>query len=142
VRFAEAASAGGGPAGGTEGPAAPGAGPGGFPEGGDGGDGDEPEIIYPEEELVLTADTGERLALRSGDAVGRLALGAGMLRGSPTVSRRHLEAEFRGGRWYVRNLSPNGTYVNGAFADEGEELEVRPGDEIMLSSLFRLTVGP
>jgi pSer/pThr/pTyr-binding forkhead associated (FHA) protein len=131
VRYGDVLAPGGAPAPGA-------AGPGGF-QAGEGEDGG-PEIYYPEEELVLRADSGGRFAVRSGDTVGRLAKGADLLQYTPTVSRRHLKVEFRDGRWFMRNLSSNGTYVNGSFADEGEELEVKPGDELMLSSRFRLTV--
>jgi hypothetical protein len=103
---------------------------------------EEPEIFYPEEELVLRLDTGAQFAVRSGDTVGRLAKGSKCLEAFPTVSRRHMAVEFREGLWFLRNLSTNGTYVNGALLDVGGEHEVRPGDDLRLSTRCRLTVVP
>jgi hypothetical protein len=109
---------------------------------GAGEDWDQIEIFYPEEEqLVLRVADGGSFAVRSGDVVGRLGKGEDLLKGFPTVSRRHLSVEFRGGRWYARNLSDNGTYVNGrGVAEVGEELELKPGDELGLSTRCSLKV--
>jgi pSer/pThr/pTyr-binding forkhead associated (FHA) protein len=90
--------------------------------------------------MILKDETGARFAVRDGETVGRMAKGSEVLQGYPTVSRRHLVVVCREGRWSVRNLSSNGSYVNGNFADVGIELEVTDGDELMLSSRCRLTV--
>jgi pSer/pThr/pTyr-binding forkhead associated (FHA) protein len=103
---------------------------------------EEPVIIYPEEEqLILALDGGGSFAVRDGDVVGRLAKGADILERYPTVSRRHLSVAFREGRWYVKNLSTNGTYVNGSLVEVGEESKVSDGDELKLSSRMAFKVS-
>jgi hypothetical protein len=104
-----------------------------------------PEIICPDDDddhLVMRTENGGQFAVRDGDEVGRLAKGAEFLEGYPTVSRRHVSVARRGGSWFLRNLSHNGTYVDGVFADYLAELEVSPGAEVLLSSKCRLTVEP
>jgi hypothetical protein len=75
--------------------------------------------------------------LLEGAAGGRLLLGRSpscqLVFGDDTVSRRHAELHFDGGRWMLRDLgSSNGTWVNGRRVMEAE---VAPGDELQLGGL-------
>ncbi|MDR1079971.1 MAG: FHA domain-containing protein [Deltaproteobacteria bacterium] len=71
-----------------------------------------------------------------------MARGSEILERWPTVSRRHLKVSFREGRWSVKNLSTNGTYVNGRLLEVDAESEVAPGDELRLSTRVALKVSP
>ncbi len=52
------------------------------------------------------------------------------------LSKRHCVLEFRGGRWQVRDLSTNGTFVNHAQAPVGRDLvaSLSDGDRLRLGS--------
>jgi hypothetical protein len=101
---------------------------------------EEPVIVYPDESLNFQASDGQTFAARPGEIVGRAATGSDILQNFPTVSRLHFRLGKRDLVWLVKNLSDNGTFINGQEVGLGEEKPLTPGDEISLSSKCRLMV--
>ena len=103
---------------------------------------DELVIVFPQENLRLQTEEGEIFTVCSGDIVGRAQAGSDILQNYPTVSRFNLRLTCRERIWFVSNLSDNGTWVNGQEALTGEEIAIKPGDELALSSKCRLKILP
>lgn len=60
----------------------------------------------------------------------------GVLRMSPTISRKHCMITQKDGVIYIEDLdSVNHTYVNGEMVKKGEKVPVRPGDQIRLAEV-------
>lgn len=78
------------------------------------------------------------------DEDGRQPLLGLLLVTDPAVSRRHcLIARSADGRWYVRDVSRNGTRVAGRRLVPNVETEIRPGETLAVGShLFRFDVRP
>lgn len=54
---------------------------------------------------------------------------------NPAISRRHAAITWRDGKYYIFDLgSTNGTFVNGVEVKEGEEIELKNGDKIILAN--------
>jgi pSer/pThr/pTyr-binding forkhead associated (FHA) protein len=56
------------------------------------------------------------------------------------VSRKHIQIFRRGKEWWLKNLSDNGTWLNGKPVPQNEERAIGFGDELKLSSKCRLLV--
>ncbi len=86
------------------------------------------------QQLILTGRVGDqelRLELAEGLHVLGRAVDCDVVLPESSVSRRHAELEYAGGRARVRDLgSHNGTLVNGVAAEGWRE--VRPGDQVAL----------
>lgn len=91
-------------------------------------------IVEPTKEPRVIELEGERFSIGRGDEVDvRLT--------NPWASRNHLELVAVGGRLTLRNISPNGTWVNGTSTFK--EAALRPGDEIMAgTALLRVQLDP
>jgi serine phosphatase RsbU (regulator of sigma subunit) len=85
-------------------------------------------------QLILTGRVGDqelRLELAEGRHVLGRAVECDIVLPESSVSRRHAELEYAGGRARVRDLgSHNGTLVNGVAAEGWRD--VRPGDQVAL----------
>ena len=102
------------------------------------------EYIYviADEMLTFITEDGQEFAVKPGDIVGRADDSAGtkILRSYETVSRKHLQVSRQDGRWLVKNLSSNHTWVNERRLAEQESTQVEAGDQLKLSTKCRLTV--
>jgi pSer/pThr/pTyr-binding forkhead associated (FHA) protein len=104
------------------------------------GEEEEPLIIYPEEKLRFQTAEGLSFAAGAGDIVGRAHTGSDVLENYPTVSRSHFSLRLADNNWFIKNLSDNGSWVNGQEVVKGTELALGPGDELKLSSRLTLKV--
>jgi hypothetical protein len=99
-------------------------------------------ILFPVPVLTFQADSGQTFSAKAGDIIGRAETGADILQFYPTVSRLHFRLFQRELLWFMKNLSDNGTWLNGREMGISEELPLTPGDEIRLSTKCRLKVLP
>jgi len=69
---------------------------------------------------------------------------ADVLVSHPTVSRRHAKITVSDGKYILEDLgSTNGTFVSNKKAEEGQPVEIKPGDEIMFgSAVLRIESPP
>ncbi len=100
-----------------------------------------PSLASGEAALSILAEGGLEIGrARDGDIVGRQGVGSDYLVKFPTVSRKHIQLFWQNGAWRLKNLSDNGTILNGREVPQNEEWEINPGDELKLSTKCRLTV--
>jgi hypothetical protein len=72
--------------------------------------------------------------------IGREAVGRQHLRRWDTVSRRHAQFFYEGGKWYLQDMrSTNGTYHNDRLL-RSERVELKAGDRIGLGASLTLRV--
>jgi pSer/pThr/pTyr-binding forkhead associated (FHA) protein len=102
---------------------------------------EEPLIIYPEDKLRFQTPQGEVFEAANGDIIGRAQTGSDILENYPTISRSHLALRLNEGQWFIKNLSPNGSWVNGQEVLKGAEAPLNPGDTLRLSSRLTLKVS-
>ena len=56
------------------------------------------------------------------------------VRGNDTISRKHCRVLRRGSDFFIEDLgSKNGTFVNGEQVEEGDQVPIYDGQELMLS---------
>ena len=98
-----------------------------------------PQVV--ETILRLLTEGGLEIAkAHDGAIVGRAEVGSDYLQNFPTVSRKHIQVFRRNGTWWLKNLSDNGTWLNGQEVPQNEERETNLGDELKLSTKCRLMV--
>lgn len=86
------------------------------------------QFLGAELEVIRGPDKGKRFPLvKTTTTIGRMEDRDIQLT-DITVSRRHCVLEFRGGRFFIRNESTQGTRVNGEIVQQ--ERELNDGDEI------------
>lgn len=86
--------------------------------------------LIVERSPARTPRVGERLPLRSSNAIGRDA-GNDIALPDEAASARHATLSLEDGDWWIEDLgSTNGTLVNGTRISKRERL--RPGDEIAI----------
>ncbi len=86
------------------------------------------QFLGAELEVIRGPDKGKRFPLvKTTTTIGRMEDRDIQLT-DITVSRRHCVLEFRGGRFFIRNESAQGTRVNGEIVQQ--ERELNDGDEI------------
>jgi len=86
------------------------------------------QFLGAEVEVIRGPDKGKRFPLvKTTTTIGRMEDRDIQLT-DITVSRRHCVLEFRGGRFFIRNESAQGTRVNGELVQQEQEL--KDGDEI------------
>jgi len=72
--------------------------------------------------------------------IGREAVGRQHLKKWDTVSRRHAQFFYEGGKWYLQDMeSTNGTYHNDRLLRSGR-VELKAGDRIGLGASLTLRV--
>jgi pSer/pThr/pTyr-binding forkhead associated (FHA) protein len=72
--------------------------------------------------------------------IGREAVGRQHLKKWDTVSRRHVQFFYEGGKWYLQDMgSTNGTYHNDRLLRAGR-VELKAGDRIGLGASLTLRV--
>jgi molybdopterin converting factor small subunit len=99
-------------------------------------------VLFPEAFLTFQTTDGQTFTATSGDIIGRAETGSDILQFFPTVSRLHFRLFQREWLWHIKNLSDNGTYLNGREIAVGEETPLNAGDELRLSTKCRLMVLP
>jgi pSer/pThr/pTyr-binding forkhead associated (FHA) protein len=91
--------------------------------------------------LTILAEGGLEIGkARDGDIIGRAEVGSDYLLKFPTVSRKHIQVFRKNGAWRLKNMSDNGTFLNGQEVPQNGEMEINMGDELKLSTKCRLTV--
>jgi pSer/pThr/pTyr-binding forkhead associated (FHA) protein len=91
--------------------------------------------------LTLLAESGLEIGKAGdGDIIGRAGVGSDYLIKFPTVARKHIQVFRQNGAWRLKNLSDNGTFLNGREVPQNGEREMNMGDELKLSTRCRLTV--
>ncbi|WP_029523660.1 FHA domain-containing protein [Persephonella sp. KM09-Lau-8] len=93
------------------------------------------------EKSIKLLINGKELTIKSGDTLGRQAVGSEIFKDFPTVSRKHAKISFENEEWFIEDLnSTNGTYVNGEKIKE--KRKIKTGDKINLSmSLEAKVIG-
>jgi hypothetical protein len=88
--------------------------------------------------LVLQVGPGQNIRLKSGDVIGREAMGAEHIRSNLKVSRLHAKVIYTDGQWTIKDLdSANGMYIDGQLS---KEAVLGLGSTLCLSKSCELTV--
>jgi hypothetical protein len=91
-----------------------------------------PRLILVHEEF--------QIEVTSQAVIGREAVGRQHLKKWDTVSRRHVQFFYEGGKWYLQDMgSTNGTYHNDRLL-RSERVELKAGDRIGLGASLTLRV--
>jgi len=89
--------------------------------------------------LILVHEAFQ-IEVTSQAVIGREAVGRQHLKKWDTVSRRHAQFFYEGGRWYLQDMgSTNGTYHNDRLLRAGR-VELKAGDRIGLGASLTLRV--
>jgi len=95
----------------------------------------------PEAIIRLLTEDGREIMAQNGDKIGRNAIGTEYLQNFPTVGREHIQVFSQNEAWRLKNISQtNPTFLNGQEVPRGEEREIKPGDELKLSTKCRLLI--
>lgn len=101
-----------------------------------------PACGEPPSPMVLESSHGVRIALRP----PTMLLGRAALCADESVSERHFVFRPVGFRWFVRDVSRNGTYFLGdqswVRVPHGHEIEVRAGDSLRAGRSIQLRLTP
>lgn len=97
-------------------------------------------VASPSNHLIFKTDDDQSFEVTDGEFVGRAKAGSDILQYYDTVSRIHIQVFMENGRWLIRNMSDNGTWLNGEIIAQGDCREISLGDELKLSSKCRLLV--
>ncbi len=94
-----------------------------------------------ERTITLVSTEGRTFEARSGDVVGRTAVGREVLEIHEEISRRHAQFFMSEGEWFVVDLgSSNGTFIEGKRIPPKEKTRIRNGQRIMLSPVFQADI--
>jgi hypothetical protein len=89
-------------------------------------------VAKSEAKLCLQVKPGCNIELKSGDVIGRSAIGAEFLKEYPKVSRFHAIVKYENGQWIIEDLkSSNGLYLDNERITRSV---VKLGMEFILSS--------
>ncbi len=78
-------------------------------------------------------DTDLRFPVAAHHMVGSLAGKVDTFIDNPYISRRHLSIEWNGQHWQIKDLSRNGTWVNGKRIASGDYIPLTVGDLVQLA---------
>ncbi len=95
------------------------------------------KTILEEKSIKLLTKEGE-IIIKSGDIVGRGAVGGEILKFFETISRKHAKFIYQDGEWIVEDIgSSNGIYIDGKRVKKSK---IKNGQKLSLSQSFETEV--
>lgn len=84
---------------------------------------------------LVNLNTQEEVKLQALHTFGRTAGNSDTLLYNIEASRLHAVIIWDGRRWFLKDSSANGSFVNGAFCQSGTKIELNKGDKLHFGSL-------